>query len=429
MRAKSLTEPPSRIIRHTRNSPVEERSPMAPPSAMLRAAMTPPAFGTMAVHPAARGLNQAAIRQMQQMHGNRHVQRMLHQPPGPIVQRCGATPCGCSNEAKAAHALEQMPELALTASAMRSGSAPSAGAIQRVEGPCLDVEVRPHPLVVRKSVHPAVREAQTKLNQVHQQQTAAGRQALTDAPLVPDCVFGGKTFNATVSFQQLVFPGQPAEHDGKIGDKTWAELDKGPGATPPPLISPPPVVPSDQDIINRALAGRSVTLSQAIASLTSLELSVQTGILGLTQALHQQTINALGTWLKVKPGDSNFLATLQQARALMSQNLGLTVQVRRQAQTHPDCNGNPFAVANIGQPAAGIRCCDAFFNTGPNCQRDVITHEHFHLVGLGHGEDKIGQATTRATMTTEQALNSADNMAQLVSEIATGSSDACLTGK
>ena len=100
-------------------------------------------------------------------------------------------------------------------------------------GPCPDEDV-PHPrLLVRSAVSPAVREAQRKLNLFHAQRLAAGLTGIRDAPLVEDCIFGEHTFNAVLSFQQIVLPGQPAEHDGKIGPNTWAQLDRvsptGPG--------------------------------------------------------------------------------------------------------------------------------------------------------------------------------------------------------
>jgi hypothetical protein len=45
-------------------------------------------------------------------------------------------------------------------------------------------------------------------------------------PLVIDCRFGPNTEKVTKMFQRCVFPTQPDEWDGKIGKKTWPELDK-----------------------------------------------------------------------------------------------------------------------------------------------------------------------------------------------------------
>ena len=91
-------------------------------------------------------------------------------------------------------------------------------------------------LLIRGSVHPAVSDAQRKLNAFHASRIAAGQPGLRDAPLVVDCIFGKKTFEAVKSFQELVFPGVTDEHDGKIGPKTWVQLDAitvapGPGSS------------------------------------------------------------------------------------------------------------------------------------------------------------------------------------------------------
>jgi hypothetical protein len=75
------------------------------------------------------------------------------------------------------------------------------------------------------SVHSAVREVQRKLNALHAYRVAAGLSGLDDAPLDEDCIYGRHTRAAVRSFQRLAFPGQPSEVDGKVGPRTWAQLD------------------------------------------------------------------------------------------------------------------------------------------------------------------------------------------------------------
>lgn len=99
---------------------------------------------------------------------------------------------------------------------------------EAVTGPCPDVPVPPasRPRVLRQSsVHSAVREVQRKLNAFHAYRVAAGLPGLADAPLVADCKYGQHTGTAVRSFQKLVFPTSPAEHDGKVGERTWTHLD------------------------------------------------------------------------------------------------------------------------------------------------------------------------------------------------------------
>lgn len=130
----------------------------------------------------------------------------------------------------------------------------TAMAESAASGPCPDVPVPPaqRPRVLtRPAVHPAVRDAQRRLNRFHQLEVAAGRPGLERAPLAEDCMFGPATLAAVLSFQRTVFPGQPSEHDGKIGPKTWAKLDlvglvpvPGPVAPLPLPVQTPPTVPT-----------------------------------------------------------------------------------------------------------------------------------------------------------------------------------------
>lgn len=95
-------------------------------------------------------------------------------------------------------------------------------------GPCPDVTVAPADrprLLIRGSVHPAVREVQRKLNAFHFAQLLRGQPGLPGIPLTDDCIFGRLTQAAVLEFQRQVFPGLGAEHDGKVGPHTWAQLD------------------------------------------------------------------------------------------------------------------------------------------------------------------------------------------------------------
>ncbi|GMA15728.1 hypothetical protein E5F05_06105 [Deinococcus metallilatus] len=100
--------------------------------------------------------------------------------------------------------------------------------LAEVAGPCADVTVAPADrprLLIRGSVHPAVREVQRKLNAFHFAQILRGQPGLPGVPLTEDCVFGAHTQAAVLEFQRQVFPGLTAEHDGKVGAHTWAQLD------------------------------------------------------------------------------------------------------------------------------------------------------------------------------------------------------------
>ena len=61
------------------------------------------------------------------------------------------------------------------------------------------------------------------------------------------------------------------------------------------------------------------------------------------------------------------------------------------------------------------------------CRHDVVTHEFFHMLGVGHGEAPGEPPRPWAVrpLPSAQALNSADHLAQLVADITTGKTDAC----
>lgn len=100
---------------------------------------------------------------------------------------------------------------------------------ESVAGPCADVPVpaaaRPR-LLIRGAVHPAVRDAQRRLNAFHGSLVAAGGIGLPGAPLVEDCIFGRASQQVLIAFQQITFPGATSEHDGKLGPSTWAQFDR-----------------------------------------------------------------------------------------------------------------------------------------------------------------------------------------------------------
>jgi hypothetical protein len=85
------------------------------------------------------------------------------------------------------------------------------------------------------------------------------------------------------------------------------------------------------------------------------------------------------------------------------------------------------AEAFIGRPDLGLAVGDPYVSTdGPKCRRDVITHELFHMVGVHHGAGIGNLGVARAAVTTSAgALDSADHLAQLISEIMDGTTDSC----
>lgn len=87
--------------------------------------------------PLGRAFDPAAVLSLQRVHGNAHVLRLL------AVQRCGATPCGCSADERVAHAAQKtmLPE-APPAMQRQAGSGEDSAA-EEPDDPCLAYEGDP----------------------------------------------------------------------------------------------------------------------------------------------------------------------------------------------------------------------------------------------------------------------------------------------
>ncbi|GEM_PF-7125236 len=131
-------------------------------------------------------------------------------------------------------------------------------------------------------------------------------------------------------------------------------------------------------------------------------------------------------WLKCPnfrmfPTDnSNLQSILERAARIMRRNLALT----QPGMFHVPAG---FHASTYGSIDRGFDCGDRFFNhDGPNCRCDVVTHELFHLLNVGHGGQPLNGPTIRELVDTpEKALDSADNLAQLSAELMGSKTDAC----
>jgi hypothetical protein len=134
-------------------------------------------------------------------------------------------------------------------------------------------------------------------------------------------------------------------------------------------------------------------------------------------------------WLKLNTSDpKGALPHLDAVTLLMLRHLNL--QTSTGAPVPMKRVAKDFHAATFGSADIGLHCGTPFFTEdGPHCRRDVVTHELFHLLGVGHGGQPLDGPTIRKLITTTaQALNSADNLAQLVAELETpgGRTDACV---
>lgn len=104
------------------------------------------------------------------------------------------------------------------------------------------------------------------------------------------------------------------------------------------------------------------------------------------------------------PLSSSFRTALQQVITLIQQNLGQPFTIVDQGATGRCTGGGVFARTQASDPDPRVSVCDGFFSGSRDLQRDVITHEYFHLLGLGD----------HSVATTQEGLTNANTIAQVV---------------
>jgi hypothetical protein len=179
-------------------------------------------------------------------------------------------------------------------------------------------------------------------------------------------------------------------------------------------------------------------LRQAIQKLMDLNLRLGSMAMNLPVSLvgdDAATYDVVRRWLatpeltqpdrQTKANEAKMVVT--KAIGLLTKNLNL----KTSAGADPTVMRSPrggFGLSYPNQPDLGLELCVHCFDTkGPNCRHDVVSHEFFHMIGVGHGEPVGGRPLDYAKrpLATILALNSADHLAQLVAELNTGKFDAC----
>ena len=235
--------------------------------------------------------------------------------------------------------------------------------------------------------------------------------------------FGDETQQAIWKYQKS----RTLMTDGVIGPQTIGAMDVELPRTLP-QVGPPSVPPvpskgkSKKEIATEANTSGLFLMIDALPKLKRLKNLVEAN--QLDKATHQDavTLKAVQFWLKVDVinGRAKFLKALDQAIHLVNENVVTLPHLVIRPKGHERCKakkGEAFATAVVKDPNQVINVCEPFFAKGPICRRNVIVHERFHLVGVGHGEDAGGKATTQKSRTTEQALNSAHDLVDMLNDV------------
>jgi hypothetical protein len=279
---------------------------------------------------------------------------------------------------------------------------------------------------------------------------------LDGAVIAADGVYGPATAAAVAAFKRKrAILNAQGQIDNIVGKKTVAALDNEllaqedpvPDARSCILVAAAPVdaggsrrvslgvtnglvtAPraSDADIMAAAARRSRSTLRSARDKLFDLANAIRDNK-SLTPTL-TRIFNIAAKWLNLNRANPQAaLPHLDAATLLMLRHLNLKTSTG--ADVPMKRVPKDFHAATFGSVDVGLHCGKDFFNhDGPNCRRDVVTHELFHLLGVGHGGQPLNGPTIRRLITTPaQALDSADNLAQLVAELETpgGRTDACV---
>lgn len=195
------------------------------------------------------------------------------------------------------------------------------------------------------------------------------------------------------------------------------------------LVGAAASAPSDADVMAEALRFARQCMRDARGDLQSLSGALSRG--DPLAPIQEKNFLAAIRWLNLNRSNTAACVThINKAADLILKNLLVKTSSGGDIVMTRQVGATFWGLTNLNSPDNGFKAGDAFFNVGgPNCRRDVVIHEFFHLVGVRHGGGPLTGPTIRSSITTPaQALDSADNLAQLVADLRTfkvPNTDAC----
>ena len=236
----------------------------------------------------------------------------------------------------------------------------------------------------------------------------------------PDGKYGEEVFKAVLAFQQKVLPSP--DWDGRAGKNTLTAMDAALQGLELP-VDRTAIIEGQKTIIEEAkkrsrkslgvVLGRMRALESAIEAADGLQGNGKSVALEALRRTFARDIAIIADKLRTNsdPLSKEFRSTLASARQLVQNNGDATSSIIDEG-TVGRCEGSqysppgvPFAATTRSAPDPRVSVCTPFFAQNDDMQRDCITHEFFHLVGL---------ADVRPITSTADALNDANTLAQVV---------------
>jgi hypothetical protein len=280
-------------------------------------------------------------------------------------------------------------------------------------------------------VGPHVRKIQEALLTIAAQDPKLQGKVTIFAGDISTQTYGESTARAVLAYKQdrkIINFSYQKSADAIVGIMTISQLDDEIFAIEQrrPVPPPQPPAPTHDQIIKKAFDSSRAAVGFALSQLRQLEdainfidtLSGNDKIIAIQNLgrVHARNIAVVQKRLFVgDPLSTEFRAALHQAIKLVDQNGSETSniidsgKIGRCDPSLPNNNGGvPFGATTRTDPDPRVSVCTPFFASNVDLQRDVITHEFFHLVGL---------ADIKGTDNTVKALNNANTLAQIVAWI------------
>jgi hypothetical protein len=241
---------------------------------------------------------------------------------------------------------------------------------------------------------------------------------ILDNATIPESESSSKTYGpataaavgAYKTARNIVNPAIQVQPDDIVGIRTLKSMDDeltGAGAGRPEMIANAHAR-SRQSL--RSVETRLQSLQTEINRVDALpEPDKGVGLAGLLVS-RARDIRVISGRLLVSadPLSASFRQTLQATLQLIRSNLAQPFTMMDGGATGrctPRADGGiDFAETVASDPNPQVSLCDPFFARATDLQRDVVTHEYFHLLGLGD----------HAVSNTAEGLTNANTMAQVV---------------